>query len=277
MQLLDVNALKPLPERMQSGLHRLMLALRDWLPTGAKNKALGAEIARLKRLYLLALNERDAIASGDPEGWSQNDLQTYIEDRVRARTEKLRTCNAQLLHLAHTDLLTGLPNRRAFLNAAHAEQARLQRNGRGACVILADIDYFKAFNDRCGHAAGDRVLQTVASVLRAQTRAADTVARWGGEELILLLPETPLTAAECVAEKCRSAIEACALRCGESHLYLTMTFGVSNLLPGEALEAAIARADSALYLGKSLGRNQVAVAPEQGECRCGGVASAELG
>jgi len=182
------------------------------------------------------------------------------EERVRTRTAQLTAKNAELVQLAHTDCLTGLPNRRAFLQAARVELTRMQRNNRPTCLLLGDIDHFKAFNDRCGHEAGDRVLQAVATTLRASTRAADSVARWGGEEMLMLLPETDLAGAESVAEKCRLAVQACQLSCRAHPLKVTMTFGVCMILPVETIEAAIARADAAMYAGKGLGRNRVAVA-----------------
>lgn len=162
---------------------------------------------------------------------------------------------AELARLAYCDCLTGLANRRALQCAAQREMARINRSGRAACVVLADIDHFKAINDDFGHAQGDAVLRLIAETLRAQTRATDTVARWGGEEFALLLPETDLAAARIVAEKCRLAVQDCLTVKG-----VTMTSGVSALLPTESLELALMRADRAMYQGKLAGRNQVVVA-----------------
>ena len=146
---------------------------------------------------------------------------------LRAENTKLAAINTELMQLAHTDHLTGLPNRRAFLQAGQLELARIQRNGQSACLVLGDIDHFKAFNDCCGHAAGDRILQIVAQSLRTSLRAADTVARWGGEELIMLLPETELLGAQRAAEKCRLAVQAYPLSCREHPTGVTMTFATS--------------------------------------------------
>ena len=100
----------------------------------------------------------------------------------------------ELARLAYTDCLTGLPNRRALHCAAAREMARARRSGRPMCVVLADIDHFKTINDSFGHAQGDAVLRVIAATLSAQIRTTDTVARWGGEEFVLLLPETDLAA-----------------------------------------------------------------------------------
>ena len=166
---------------------------------------------------------------------------------------------AELAALAYTDCLTGLANRRALLSAARREIARMQRTGRPACVVLVDIDHFKAVNDRYGHAAGDAMLKLTAETLAAHTRSTDTVARWGGEEFVLLLPETDLAAAQVVAEKCRLAVSAQKSARTGFHRPVTITLGVSLIYPGDTSEAAIARADAALYEGKASGRNRVAV------------------
>ena len=159
---------------------------------------------------------------------------------------------ARLAELAYTDCLTGLANRRAFLQAAQAEIVRMRLNGRAACVLLGDIDHFKAVNDQ--------VLQRLAHTLRTHTRASDTVARWGGEEFIVLLPETTLAAAQGVAEKCRLAVQTTQFGSPRAPMAVSVTFGVSAVAPAAGIEAAIARADAAMYAGKKGGRNCVVLA-----------------
>jgi diguanylate cyclase (GGDEF)-like protein len=161
---------------------------------------------------------------------------------------------AELARLAFSDCLTGLANRRALQCAAGCEIARMRRTGRPSCVALMDIDHFKAVNDDFGHAQGDAVLRLIAATLKAQTRATDTLARWGGEEFALFLPETDLAAAGIVAEKCRQAVQILACLIPRQ---VTITVGVSQILTDQAIEAAIARADAALYQGKISGRNRV--------------------
>jgi diguanylate cyclase len=163
---------------------------------------------------------------------------------------------AELARLAFSDCLTGLANRHALQCAAEREMTRIRRTERPACIVLVDVDHFKAINDGFGHAQGDCVLRGIADTLKAQTRATDTLARWGGEEFALLLPETDLAAAQIVAEKCRRAVQALQLDLPRS---ITITLGVSALFSVDTFAAALARADCALYEGKVAGRNRVVV------------------
>lgn len=180
-----------------------------------------------------------------------------LETLVHERTASLAKANAELAKLAQTDALTGLPNRRAFLEAAGKEIVRMHRSGRPFAIALGDIDLFKSINDNHGHEAGDAVLQRLASTLCSGVRTQDTVARWGGEEMIFLLPETKIEAACIVAEKCRRAVEAAEIPTGDSILRVTMTFGISEFRPDESIDQCIGRADKALYAGKKAGRNRV--------------------
>lgn len=165
-----------------------------------------------------------------------------------------------LLHAAHTDALTGLANRRRLRELAEYECLR-DRGMQPVSFVLCDIDRFKSVNDRHGHGAGDRVLSAVAAVLRDGARAGDCVARWGGEEFLLLLPDTKLEAAAAVAGRLRDAIGmlSCSTPEGQS-LPLTATFGVSCRRPHETVDDVIARADAALYQGKQQGRDRVVMA-----------------
>lgn len=163
-----------------------------------------------------------------------------------------------LRELAATDPLTGLHNRRRLLEMARREHARHGRSGHALCVLLCDVDHFKAVNDTHGHEAGDRVLQHVARLLAETVRANDAVGRWGGEEFLALLPDTELTAAAQVAQRLRLAV-ADAVFEGSTPLRLSVTIGVARLRAGESVERFIARADAGLYRGKVGGRNRVEV------------------
>ena len=180
-----------------------------------------------------------------------------MEQVVVERTAELSAANAQLTEVARLDPLTGLLNRRGFTSEAEAEVERFFRNGRPFSIVLADIDHFKRFNDECGHACGDHALKRVAEILRYRVRDVDRIARWGGEEFILLLPETDSEGAAILAENLRAAIAGNLFEfSGERHR-ITMTFGVANYIKGESLDNCIARADTALYSGKDDGRNRV--------------------
>jgi len=160
--------------------------------------------------------------------------------------------------MATTDLLTGLLNRRAFLESTGREVARTKRYNDVLSVILLDVDHFKHINDRRGHAAGDMVLSAVGKLLNGALRTCDIVARWGGEEFVLVLPSTSLEGAEQVAERVREMMEQADIKDGNGDaIPVTASFGVASYALGESLEQVIDRADRAMYLAKSSGRNRV--------------------
>lgn len=187
-----------------------------------------------------------------------------LEHEVAQRTADLSEANQQLAEVARIDPLTGLLNRRGFIDEAEAEIRRFLRNGRDFSIVLADVDHFKKFNDRHGHACGDHVLRRIGSLLRHQLRDVDRVARWGGEEFILLLPETGRDGAVVLAEKLREYIAGNLFEYEGERLSITMTFGIATHRKGESLEACINRADTALYHGKERGRNRVMIGDYKG-------------
>jgi diguanylate cyclase (GGDEF)-like protein len=187
-----------------------------------------------------------------------------LEGQVAQRTTDLMLANKQLAEVARRDPLTGLLNRRGFNDEAQSEIQRFMRNGKEPSFVLADLDNFKEFNDQYGHACGDCVLQQVAHLLSERVRNMDGIARWGGEEFMLMLPETTSEGASQVAEKLRSFIESKRFEFKGQQLGVTMTFGVATLRKGETLDHCIARADTALYEGKEQGRNRVTVGKQPG-------------
>lgn len=166
----------------------------------------------------------------------------------------------QLREMATTDPLTRLRNRRSVLDTSMSEAAKQRRDGRPLSFVLCDVDHFKAVNDNFGHEAGDDVLKAVAKILRGGVREVDHAARWGGEEFLLLLPETAMPGAVLVANRLRECIADLKVPSKNGHLNVTMTFGVCTLHLNEPIEHAIARADKALYEGKHGGRNRVQMA-----------------
>ncbi|MCW8306785.1 GGDEF domain-containing protein [Acidiphilium sp. PA] len=163
----------------------------------------------------------------------------------------------KLKRLATTDPLTGLFNRRSTVEMAANCVAAVTRGGGDLSFILADIDHFKSINDKFGHSAGDAILTAVAAKLRELVRAQDVLARWGGEEFLVILPDTPIEGAAELATRFQESLTAFNLQIGEHRVSISLTMGVSTRAPGESFDAAVARADQALYRGKELGRNRI--------------------
>lgn len=183
-------------------------------------------------------------------------LNQTLEQQVLQRTEALAVANKQLEHLATTDPLTGVNNRRRF-DEKIAECVRMgQRTGHGFSLLLLDADHFKKVNDNYGHPVGDAVLQNISRIITDNIRTTDFVARYGGEEFAVILPDSPNSSAVSkVAEKIRRAIET-AIFPDVGHM--TMSIGSSTWQPTESNTInVIQRADEALYIAKASGRNCV--------------------
>jgi len=174
-----------------------------------------------------------------------------VERSTRRRREAEREANH--------DELTGVANRR-WLNAELDEMFEV--SSRGLSVAVIDIDHFKRFNDTYGHQAGDDVLVAVARTIAAELRPTDHVARWGGEEFVVLLPDTYLEGAWAAAERVRKAVAASAVQSSEGVTLPTVTIsvGIATRGAGMSPEDLVARADAALYEAKQAGRNRVAIA-----------------
>jgi diguanylate cyclase (GGDEF)-like protein len=162
--------------------------------------------------------------------------------------------------LALTDPLTGLQNRRSLFELGRIEFSRARRMNRAFCCMMLDLDHFKRINDAFGHPVGDMVLREFAKRSKISVREVDLVARYGGEELIILLPETDRDTAMQVAERLRASIAATPIKASDQEIAVTVSIGVAakdeNTLE---LETLIARADQAMYIAKHRGRNCVAM------------------
>jgi diguanylate cyclase (GGDEF)-like protein len=167
------------------------------------------------------------------------------------------SAEARLHELATTDALTGLMNRRSILEAIAREQALRQRKPHHLSLILVDIDHFKKINDTHGHATGDTALKAVAGILRKCMREMDYVARWGGEEFLVVQPHADKAQSQLAAERLRAAVEAESLPGDGQPIRLTITLGLTELGTEEQMDQGLQRADAALYEGKHQGRNRV--------------------
>lgn len=182
-------------------------------------------------------------------------INAELEHKVRERTAELEKANEGLRHLSRHDVLTGLANRMAANEHLHSEFMRMKRTGSTYAVLMLDVDYFKRINDSYGHEAGDHVLKRVAKTLNHCLRESDFVARFGGEEFIVLLPDTNLPSAAQVAEKIRRAVEASVDPIAG---HISISIGVAVSSPENHDEsAAVNLADDRLYAAKNAGRNCV--------------------
>lgn len=182
--------------------------------------------------------------------------------KVKHLQDQLRLSNAELERLTRTDPLTGVANRRYFLETLNNEYHRSLRYHRPLSFVMLDIDFFKKVNDTYGHQAGDRALVKVAKVLKRELRMQDFVARYGGEEFAILLPETKDIDAAVAATRCRKNIEVTPIVQNEIRFSVTVSMGLASL-PNERVndvESLIRLADEALYEAKRTGRNRMVTA-----------------
>lgn len=188
------------------------------------------------------------------ELYRHNKLYTQKLDQLTEHTQELQQETDKYKNLSHHDALTGALNR-----AGMAPFVDRGLEGRSVSIIVFDIDHFKAVNDQRGHDAGDRILKDLVSLVLLNTRQQDTLARWGGEEFVLLCGATDRDSAQGLAEKLRGLIMQHTFECPQP-LKITISLGVASLQAGENFEGALKRADEALYRAKDLGRNRVEMA-----------------
>jgi diguanylate cyclase (GGDEF)-like protein/PAS domain S-box-containing protein len=166
----------------------------------------------------------------------------------------------ELTRAAEEDALTGVGNRRHGELQLAAALTECSVHGRCSGLLFLDVDHFKQVNDRFGHAAGDRVLRMVADTLRHNVRATDTVARWGGEEFLVLIPRVDPRGLSGIADKLRMLVAASHLKSGGAQLRVTVSIGGTMTRPGDTVETLLARADESLYRSKSEGRDRTSIA-----------------
>lgn len=221
-------------------------------------------------IFLSALDDTDTKVRG--LGLGANDYvskpfrveellaRVSVAIRMKLERDRLRQRAEVASEMSMTDALTGLLNRYGLHRALQRELSEARRYGRPLSCLLIDIDFFKTVNDTCGHAAGDAALQQAARVIADSVRGSDVVCRYGGEEFLVLAPETGVEGARALAEKIRHAFVS-HLFGGAGRVFpLTLSAGVAQLDPGESGNDMIARADEALYHAKQTGRDRVEAA-----------------
>lgn len=228
------------------------------------------ETADIPLIFITALNETEDIVKGfgaggqdyitkpfnPPELFAR--IQTHLE--LKKSREHLQRYARKMEKFAKTDYLTNLMNRRCMLERMQEEVMRCQRHRNRFSIAIVDIDNFKRINDTYGHDCGDQVLRQFASILKDNVRLVDLVSRWGGEEFILMFPETDIQGADTACEKIRSIVARSSV-CYEDHqITVTATFGVSEYKAGDNINEVIKSTDEALYQGKTMGKNRVITA-----------------
>jgi two-component system cell cycle response regulator len=234
-------------------IHRGLLTMGDYL---GRSRSLRAHVWRVNG-QLRVLAEYDIVEL-------EQLYDTVLElnrDYASAQFEltqtnlKLQQREAQILAASLTDPLTGVGNRRRLEQALALEINRAERTGGPLCAFMADLDHFKRVNDTYGHEVGDKVLCAFGDLLRRCTRATDIVARFGGEEFVVLMPATDLAQAVVIAERIREAFASCPVAPLADPA--TASFGVAALVAGQHGPLLLQRADRALYAAKQAGRNRV--------------------
>ncbi|MBX3274913.1 MAG: GGDEF domain-containing protein [Sandaracinaceae bacterium] len=222
--------------------------------------------------YVVAASEARLLEIGEEDFWRLTNVShAFALNLLLALAARLRANNATVSknvqkrrmyeRAAMFDGLTGIHNRRWLDETLHRMVERHSRGGSELSVSLIDIDHFKSFNDTYGHAAGDHVLTIVATTLAANLRPTDLVARFGGEEFVIIFPDTPVEQARIAAERVREAVAAqtLAMPDGTALPSVTISMGVTALAPGEPVPELLKVADMAMYRAKQAGRNRVVV------------------
>ena len=179
-----------------------------------------------------------------------------IAERKLAEDE-LKEANIKLKLLARTDPLTQLSNRRDAMEKIEYEEKRYERSEKSFAIAICDIDDFKSVNDRFGHDAGDEVLKIIANIMRMIVRKQDTVARWGGEEFLLMLPHTDIEGGLVLSEKILTKVRSTEFKFNKTKIHISLTIGLSIYNESRSIDETIKQADQALYMGKKLGKDCV--------------------
>lgn len=226
--------------------------------------------------YIIMLTARDAredIVDGLDSGADDYLTKPFDLDELRARVaigRRIIDLETRLKILATCDSLTNLLNRRALYEATRAEWDRTYREKQPISILMLDLDHFKEINDQYGHMIGDQALRHIANLIIQHKRSYDLVGRWGGEEFIIVLPNTDLCEAEHVAERLRTAFNSTPLELtDEQTLTVRASFGIAGTTPtnNSDFDRCIQQADRALYRSKNTGRDQVCIYGDEDERR----------
>lgn len=261
---------------------QLTESMREQVSAMQDSVANATEIDQLKTAVSVRLEQ--IVSAMDIYQASEDESSASLSEQLDALVQRVKTMESaseqaeqkieEQRQKALLDVLTQLPNRESYNQRVSEEFERWQRYGRPLTMVVGDIDFFKRINDNYGHLAGDKVLRIIAKSIRKRLRKTDFVARFGGEEFVILMPETDQQQALSVIEGVREAIASCPFHFKDQPVSISMSFGISGFNHGDSAEQVFARADKALYQAKDQGRNQCveatapnvsAVAPDTGE------------
>jgi len=251
-------------------IDRPNMAVLDWMMPGMDGVEICRKLRQLKLpnyvyvILLTARSKREDVISGLESGADDYIIKPFNREELKSRLkigQRIIELEHRILRLASTDYLTGLLNRRAFLERLERELNRCQREASPMGIIIMDIDHFKRVNDNFGHQVGDLVLQELSHTLVELCRVYDFTGRYGGEEFIVCLPGADKWNTYQIAERMRSTIESkkIFLLDKKSNVSVTASFGIVSMEPGQIKSAdrLINEADEALYRAKEQGRNRV--------------------
>lgn len=248
----SIRALLDDPDQLENPLREPLLSL--W----ATHQDLARRIDRISRIsdvyQSLAKQQEQSLTERLNKQLRQLEKVARISDRYQ---NMMRDLNEALREASTHDALTGLPNRRLLVEHLKKETERYTRYQRPFSIAMLDVDHFKAINDQYGHELGDSALTEIARVLDAEVREQDICGRWGGEEFLILLPETQADAAERVMERVRTAVERLTLRARTDNVNATISIGIAEYRKGESYSETINQADHALLVAKRSGRNRI--------------------
>ncbi|MEH6565860.1 MAG: biofilm regulation diguanylate cyclase SiaD [Halopseudomonas sp.] len=240
------------PEQQDNPLHEPLLEL--W----ATHQDLARRIDRLSRIsdayQGMAKQQEQSLNERLNKQLRQLEKVARISDRYQ---NMMRDLNEALREASTHDALTGLANRRLLVERLKKETERHSRYRRPFSIAMLDVDHFKTINDQYGHELGDSALTEIARAMDAEVREQDVCGRWGGEEFLILMPETDVAAATRVMERVRSAIESLTIRAQVDTVTVTISIGIAEYQPGESYSTTINHADHALLVAKRGGRNQL--------------------
>lgn len=248
------------------------LILLDIIMPGIDGFQVSEEIKKNPKLkdtpiiFLSAMNDEESIVNGFKKGGVDYITKPFRPQELLARTKThvdLKRAKEKLLIMATTDELTGLYNRRYFIERLNNEFERFKRFQSKFSFLMIDIDLFKNINDNYGHKCGDLVLQKTSEAMGKTLRSYDILARVGGEEFAIILPETDIKSAETIAERLRKRVYENSIQYEDIEIKITISIGVTqSYINDKNIDDIIVRADRALYISKEKGRNSVTVSAE---------------